>query len=186
MGKAPSPHRRRNVFIEKKFQTRFILKFCLLAVAGGLLTVGLVYLLASQATTVSIVDSRVVVRTTADFILPLLVQTVAVVVVAVGLVTIALTLLYSHKLAGPLYRFRKVLEALEEGDFSGNFNIRDFDQLQVLAEALNGAVTRNRERLAAAKQALDALEKKMEDGRADAFKAALRDARQRLDQFKTS
>ncbi|MGE5279317.1 MAG: hypothetical protein ACM3L6_01050 [Deltaproteobacteria bacterium] len=186
MAKAVFGHRRKIYFIEKQFQTRFILRFCLLAVAAGLVTVALVYLFASRAATVSIVDARVVVRSTADFILPVLTQTVAVVVVAVGLATIALTLFHSHKLAGPLYRFRKVLETLEAGDFSAGFSIRDLDQLQTLADALNGVVARNKERLAGAKEALAALEKHVDEGRLDAAKAALRDVRQKLDQFKTS
>ena len=197
MDKTPSQHRRRNYFIEKKFQARFILKFCSLVAAGGLLTVGLVYFLASRATTVSIVDSRVVVRSSADFILPLLVQTVAVAAVAVALATIALTLFSSHKIAGPLYRFKRVLEALEEGDFSRGFSIRDLDQLQIVADSLNQVVVRNKEQLLAVKEAFGALERKLEEGAAEArpedqrrrideARAALSEAKKKLDYFKTS
>jgi len=194
MDKTPSLQRRRNYFIEKKFQAQFILKFCCLAMAGGLLTVGLVYLLASRATTVSIVDSRVVVRSTADFILPVLAQTVAVAVVAVGLATIVLTLFSSHKIAGPLYRFKRVLEDLEEGDFSKGFSIRTLDQLQVLADSLNEVVIRNKERLLALGEAFAALETKLEeaqqarpqDQRLHEARAALSEAKNKLHSFKTS
>jgi len=75
--------RRKNYFIDKSFQTRFILKFCSLVIAGGLLTVGLLYCLARQSTTVAFMNSRVVVKTTADFILPILIQTAAIVVIIV-------------------------------------------------------------------------------------------------------
>ena len=197
MDSTPSQYRRRNYFIEKKFQARFILKFCSLAAAGGLLTVGLVYFLASRATTVSIVDSRVVVRSTADFILPVLVQTVAVAAVAVALATIVLTLFSSHKIAGPLYRFKRVLEALEEGDFSRGFSIRNLDQLQIVADSLNQVVVRNKEQLLAVKEAFGALERKLEEGAAEArpedqrrrideARAALSEAKKKLDYFKTS
>jgi len=139
-------HRRKNYFIEKKFQAKFILKFCLLVIAGGLLTVGILYFLASRSTTVAFVNSRVVVKTTADFILPILIQTVAVVVIITGLATIFVTLFVSHKIYGPLYRFKKVMEKLAEGDFSEDFRLRHSDQLRELADTFNNMIAKLRER----------------------------------------
>lgn len=137
-------YKRRIYFIEKQFQTRFILKFCAIVAIGGLLTIGIIYLLAMQSTTVSFINSRVVVRTTADFILPILIQTVVIVMIIVSLATIVVTLFVSHKIAGPLYRFKKVIKALEEGDFSEDFRIRLHDQLQDLAGAFNNMITKTR------------------------------------------
>ena len=189
-------HHRRNYFIAKKFQATFILKFCSLVILGGLLTIGLVYFFASQATTVSIVNSRVMVRSTADFILPLLIQTVAVVIILVGLATILVALLFSHKIAGPLYRFKKVLEQLEGGNFSSTFSIRNFDQLQVLADSLNQVVVKNREQLALLKKVLGTLENKLDKLTASAsdeqkihiseLKSVVLDAKNKLDYFKTT
>jgi methyl-accepting chemotaxis protein len=130
-------YRRRIYFIEKKFQTKFIVRFCLLVIVASVLTGGLLYLLTARSTTVSIVDSRVVVRTTADFLLPLLVQTVIVATVVVGIASVFFTMVASHKIAGPVYRFKKVMQALGEGDFSRGFHIRQYDQLQELANDFN-------------------------------------------------
>ena len=140
-------YRRRIYFIEKNFQTKFILKFCVLIIFAGLLTMGILYLLAMQSTTVSIANSRVVVRTTADFLLPILIQTVIVVTIIVGFATIMITLLVSHKIAGPLYRFKKVMEVLREGDFSSDFRIRRLDQLQKLADEFNNMIRTVRQQL---------------------------------------
>ncbi|MDP6686286.1 MAG: hypothetical protein QGI05_04970, partial [Candidatus Omnitrophota bacterium] len=85
-------YKRRTYFIDKKFQTKFILKFCALVAVGGFLTIGILYCLAVQSTTVSFVDSRVVVQTTADFILPILLQTVLIVMIVVSFATIFITL----------------------------------------------------------------------------------------------
>lgn len=140
-------HKRRIYLIEKSFQVKFILKFCGLVVFGGLLTIGLLYLLAMQSNTVSFVNSRVVVRATSDFILPILIQTVAVVIIIVGLATVMVTLLFSHKIAGPLYRLKKVLKDLEGGDFSSDFHIRHLDQLQDLADTFNNTINKTRDRI---------------------------------------
>lgn len=147
MDKKPACNKRRNYFIDKEFQTRFIFRFCLLVILSGLLTFGILCLLGRESTTVSIVDSRVVVRSTSDFLLPILIQTILIVMVIVGLATIAVTLFFSHKIAGPLYRFKKVIEALKAGDFSSSACIRKQDQLQDLAVKLNLMIEKVRDQV---------------------------------------
>ncbi|MFA5145723.1 MAG: methyl-accepting chemotaxis protein [Candidatus Omnitrophota bacterium] len=154
--------RRKQYFIEKEFQVKFILKFCALVAVGGLLFIGILYFLLMQSTTVSIVNSRVVVRTTADFILPVLVQTVVIVTIIVSLATIAVTLFISHKIAGPLYRFKKALQELENGDFSSDFRLRHLDQLQELAGVFNSMVKKIREELKELKDNSVSLKDKLE------------------------
>ena len=155
--------KRRIYFIEKRFQTNFILKFCVLVAIGGLLTIGILYFLAMRSTTVSFVNSRVVVRTTADFILPILIQTVAIVTVLVGLATIVVTLFVSHKIAGPLYRFKKVMQALAEGNFSDDFHIRHLDQLQDLADVFNVMISKIRTELKTLKDNFRSLKEKLDN-----------------------
>ena len=150
-------------FIEKSFQVKFILKFCALVVLGGLLTIGLLYLLAMQSTTVSFVNSRVVVRTTADFILPVLIQTVAVVSVIIGFATVIVTLFVSHKIAGPLYHIKKAMQGLGEGDFSQDFHIRHLDQLQDVADAINNSINKMREKMQVFKNGSENLKKCLDD-----------------------
>jgi len=135
-------NRRRNYFIERSFQTRFILKFCMLVVAGGLLTIGILYFLALRSTTVSIINLSVVVKSTADFLLPILIQTVLVVMVLLSIATIIVTLFVSHKIAGPLYRIKKAMHDLGEGDFTTQITLRRLDQLKNLAEEFNSMVNK--------------------------------------------
>ncbi len=138
---------RKNFFIDKKFQTDFILRFCLLVVVTGTFFMALIYVLAGKETTVSFVNLRVVVQTTADFIYPLLLQTLIVSTVVVGLATIAITLFVSHGIAGPSYRFKKILNALGEGDFSMGCKVRPKDSLKDVAGALDGMIDQVRKKL---------------------------------------
>ena len=155
-------YKRRQYFIDRKFQSDYIIKFCALVVLGGLLTIGLLYLLAMRSTTVSIVDSRVVVRSTADFLLPLLVQTVAVVTILIGIAVMVVAVLLSHKIAGPLYRFQKEIKNLENGDFTTEFRIRKMDQLQDLAENFNQMIKKTREELTQLKTNFISLKEKID------------------------
>lgn len=163
MEEAKRTYKRRNYFIEKKFQTNFILKFCTLVAVGGLLTIGILYLLAMKSTTVSVVNSRVVVRTTADFILPILIQTVVIVTIIVSLAAMIVALFVSHKIAGPLYRFKKVIQALTEGDFSSDFRIRHLDQLQDIADVFNKMIARVRSELKSLKDNFYSLKEKLDN-----------------------
>lgn len=156
-------YQRRNYFIDKKFQGRFIGKFSALVLMGGVLTIAVLYQLGTQSKTVAIENSRVVATTTADFILPLLVQTVIIVTVVVGITAALLTLLASHRISGPLYRFRKVLEALEQGDFSSSeFHIRSGDQFHDLADEMNRMIRATRQEMARLKHSTVSLKQKLD------------------------
>jgi methyl-accepting chemotaxis protein len=128
---------------------------------AGLLTMGILYLFVFRSTTVSIINSRVVVRSTADFLLPLLLQTLLIVTILIGLATIVLTLLFSHKIAGPLYHFKKAIENLEQGDFSQDFHIRLNDQLKDLADKFNSMIGKTRFHIQVLKDNLKNLKEKL-------------------------
>ena len=132
-------------------------------------------------------NSRVVVKTTADFLLPLLAQTVLVVMIMVGVASIAVTLFISHKIAGPLYRFRKVIEAIAEGDFSSDFRIRKKDQLQDLAAAMNGMMQKTRGELKSlesdASRLKDAMGRISEADVAEEKRSALKDIRKAAEEL---
>jgi methyl-accepting chemotaxis protein len=129
-------HRRTHYFIDKDFQAKFIIKFCLLIVATSLLTGALIYYLNRQTTTVAFDDLRVVVKSTSDFILPIVLEVLAGVTLVVGVATIIIALLTSHKIVGPIYRLKIELDKIKHGDLSSSIHIRSKDQLQKVASDL--------------------------------------------------
>lgn len=138
-------NRRRTYFIGKKFQTKFIVKFCLLIISGALITGGTLYFLTMRSTTVVFENTCVAVKTTADFLLPVLIQTIIVTAVIIGIAAIFLTLLISHKISGPLYSFNKRIKSMGEGNLSGDYHIRKGDQLQEINKSLNETIKKLRE-----------------------------------------
>lgn len=159
---AKPSYRRRNVYIDKNFQTRFILKFCALVAVGAGLTIVALYLLLQQSTSVSFIQARVKVMTTADFILPIMIQTLLVVMGFVSLGAIAVTLVVSHKIAGPLFRFKQTFKDLASGNFSNQVRLRKGDQLGDVATDFNHMITVLRNQLIEAKKTLAALKADME------------------------
>ncbi|MFA7677427.1 MAG: methyl-accepting chemotaxis protein [Candidatus Omnitrophota bacterium] len=130
-------YKRRQYFIDRSFQTKFILRFCLVVIASALIIGGLVLFLSRNSTTVAIENTEVVVKGTADFILPVVVSTTLMVTLLSAIAVSLITLVTSHKIAGPLFRLKREIDFLKEGDLRRNFNIRSKDQLQNLSKSLN-------------------------------------------------
>lgn len=53
------------------------------------------------------------------------------------LVMAVVSIFISHKIAGPIYRFEKSAKAIEEGDLTLKFKLRQGDELKELADALD-------------------------------------------------
>ena len=128
--------RRRRYLIDKDFQISFIFKFCAIVILSSLIIGGGIFYLTRNSTTVSIENTRAIVKPTADFIFPVLALTVAVVAFFSSLVLTIMALIISHRIVGPLYRLRKEIEMLKEGDFTKQFQVRNKDHLKDLAKSL--------------------------------------------------
>ncbi|MBD3263858.1 MAG: HAMP domain-containing protein [Candidatus Omnitrophica bacterium] len=154
--------KRRNYFIDKNFQSRFILKFCTIVIISSLVVSGLLLYVGRDSTTVAIENTEVVVKNTADFILPVLIQTMIVVFIFSAAAVMILTLLVSHKISGPLFRLKREIDYLSGGDFRRNFNIRGNDQLKNFARGLEDMCTSLRLRHLTLKDRLTELKEYLE------------------------
>lgn len=154
---------RKKLLIDPSFQIQFISKFCTAVVITSLLVGGFVYLLTRNSTTVAIENTKVVVKPTADFILPSLIMTVLIVAVVAGLGVLVLALFVSHTIAGPVFRLQREVDLMKEGDMVRDFHIRNKDQLQTLAQSLGLMVDTFRAKHIALREAYDALAHYLEE-----------------------
>ncbi len=60
---------------------------------------------------------------------------------------VLLTIFFSHKVAGPVYRFEKVCNNIIKGIYTDEIRLRQGDEMQNLARLLNEALKCTRERL---------------------------------------
>ena len=130
-------NRRRNYYIDKKFQTYFILKFCVLVLVGSFISGFIIYAMSKSTVTTTFVNSRLAIQSTADYILPAVFLASLVVIAIIGIATIAVTLFTSHKIAGPLYRMDKDLQEVMNGNLKLRFNLRIGDEIKPLAASLD-------------------------------------------------
>lgn len=139
--------RRRQYFVKKDFQSEFIIKFCLLVLAGIIISTGLLLILSQGTLTSTFQNSRLVIQNTALAILPAALLTNLITLALIILATIFVVLFISHKIAGPLYRFEKELKRISEGDLSQEIRLRKKDQITDIAKGLNLMTSSFREKL---------------------------------------
>ncbi|MFA5410661.1 MAG: hypothetical protein WC321_02210 [Candidatus Omnitrophota bacterium] len=180
-------NRRRNYFIKKKFQMDFILKFCGLVVAGSIISGGIIFLMSKSTLTTAFENSRLVIKSTADFVMPAVLLGSCVVVLLVGLATIFITLFTSHKIAGPLYRMEQDVKDVAVGNLKMKFHLRQGDELKGMAESLEAMARNLQSRIAAIKSGFAELESViifLNRDDTQGAKAILEKIKQELDSFK--
>lgn len=155
-------YRRRIVYIHKTFQRKFILKFCIIALCAMMAASLLVYFFSKNTLTATYRYHHLALQRTGEAIMPALVVTNLVVLLAFLGVTIAVTLYVSHKIGGPLYRLGRSLENIGSGDLSFSVNLREHDQLGDFAATLNGTIENLRERVVQIQEEIDGLKMKTE------------------------
>jgi methyl-accepting chemotaxis protein len=131
---------RKNYFVKKEFQFRFILKFCLILLIGVVISTGLLFLFSQDTLTSSFDQSRLVIKSTGLAILPSVLYTNLITLGLITLATIIVTLLVSHKIAGPMFRFEKELKEIGAGDLTRRVTLRERDQVTDMADRLNNMI----------------------------------------------
>jgi methyl-accepting chemotaxis protein len=131
------PYQRNIVYIDKPFQRRFIIKFCLIAVVAMLLASLILYFLSKDTTTATYRYHHLSLNETSQVILPAMVFTNIIVLVGLIAATILVTLYVSHKISGPLHRVGSVLEEIGGGNLNVGIEFRQRDQLKGLVPQIN-------------------------------------------------
>ena len=149
--------KRQVYYIKKEFQGKMIMEFCMLAIIGFIAFAEIIYLFSANSTTAAFENSRFVIKSTSEFILPLLVISLVFVVVAVGLATAYVVKHFSHSIAGPLFRFEKHLEHVENGDLSKVISLRTSDELRDLEDKFNSMTVGLKMKIKEIKRGVDEL-----------------------------
>jgi len=115
----------------------FVLKFCGLVALGCVIFGVALYVLSKNTLTTSFENSRLVVKSTADYLLPGLLLGGVVVGILTALATSIMVLFMTHRVVGPAYRFEKYAKKIGSGELSSNLTIRKKDQFQSLVAVFN-------------------------------------------------
>ncbi len=142
----PPASKRRNVFIKKAFQTRFIVGAIGLILLSSLSSALLIYWITGSDLQSQSQSAHTNIVTAWERLgLSILLGNIVAIIVT-GAVGVSSVLYASHKIAGPLYRFETLCREIGAGNLDAVTQLRDDDQLQELAQAFSGMVGKLRVR----------------------------------------
>ena len=140
-------NRRKTYVIEKNFQTRFILRFILVIVGATLLSTGAllgVFYFKFQFGGADINNLIIMITPEGTTDVSSLFTTVLIPILAANLLILCIivpySLVYSHKVAGPVYRFEKSLDLILEGRLDFMIKLRKKDEFKNIAEKMNSLI----------------------------------------------
>ena len=129
------PYRRRQYFIRKEFQLRYIglILFVMLfsaIIAGYTIYYNSWALLGTKLANVYPQGQLVSIFRSVNI-------RFAGTMIFVSMLCIGIAIIASHRIAGPVYRIMKFMETLTAGDYSQRIRLRKGDELKDLAESIN-------------------------------------------------
>ncbi|MEK6680117.1 MAG: methyl-accepting chemotaxis protein [Nitrospirota bacterium] len=127
----------RQYFIKKEFQSKFIIKFCLIVILGTIISGIILFAYTNQRLGNTYLESLNALKVLNDNLISNLIYTSLITVIFISIVTIVITLFASHKIAGPLYRLERSTEAIGNGNFMLETRLRENDEITGVASALN-------------------------------------------------
>jgi methyl-accepting chemotaxis protein len=148
---------RKIIFIDKRFQGEFILKFVSLLLVGTAVFVLAAYLILNRRLEDTYYSAHFAIKSTGEMLLPTLLALSGVFIVVLGAAAVVITLYVSHHIAGPLYAIRRYLENVAQGDLDFKPKLRLNDQTTPLAESLAHALETLNSRLVAVRLGADAM-----------------------------
>ncbi len=140
---------RKNYFISRKFQSKFIVEFCILAIIGLAVSAGLLfaYLQYKGTVTTAFVNSRLSIVSTADYILPIVIMVAVITMILVSIATAISVMYLSHRIAGPLFSITKNLKKVAAGDLSFKLRLRSTDEIKNVVDTINETTESIREHI---------------------------------------
>lgn len=140
-------NRRRRFIIEGNFQTRFILRFVLVIVSATLLSSGAllgVFFFKYQYGGADLSNLIIMVTpegtTDVSSLFEIMLIPILVANLLVLCIVIPYSLIYSHKIAGPIYRLEQSLELLLRGEMDFIIVLRRKDEFKYLANKMNALI----------------------------------------------
>jgi len=134
MSKRP---KRKKLFIKKEFQTDFSIKFLILIALESVLAIALFVYFSRGTVITGYSGTELVIAKTGEYFLPTVLLANLAIIGVTAIAGFIVMVAYSHKIAGPLYRFEKSIDEMASGDLTSRFTLRANDQLEELASRIN-------------------------------------------------
>ncbi|MBI5640010.1 MAG: methyl-accepting chemotaxis protein [Nitrospirae bacterium] len=164
--------RRRNYFIKKELQGKYIFSFFIFVIAGSFFFTAIFSLLSANTLTIAYKHSSLQLGKTPIILLTEILRAHWIFIITGGLLVILISVFLTHRFAGPVYRFEKSLEEMNRGNFSLEIRLRNKDEAKELASMINALNVMLSSRIAELRSLSDAAYDHLENASRSAEKTA--------------
>ncbi len=154
---AKKTFKRKKILVDKEFQAKFVFNVYLAIVIMVILLGILIVYMSSQEMTGSVYSKITTIRSTNQIILPLVLK-ISIGVLIIAFIFVGIKFLkFSHKIAGPMFRFKRTLQSIKEGDLTTYIKFRKKDELQDVALLLSETIKELNRRITKIRKNTDSL-----------------------------
>jgi len=130
---------RRKILVDKKFQTSFITYSLIVLLVIIIITSVLIIYSTSRQITGSVYSKIVQLKDTKEIIIPSVIKIGIIILLLAGGFLLFNLLMYTHRIVGPMVRFKRCLKNLGNGDFTTFIKFREKDKMQELGNILSAS-----------------------------------------------
>jgi len=129
--------RRRNYFIKKDLQGKYMFSFFVFVIAGSIIFTLIFSLLSSDTLTIVYEDYNLKIGKTPIMLLKEILSAHWIFIVVGGLAVVILSMFLTHRFAGPIFRFEKSIDEITNGNLNFQIKLREKDEGKELANKIN-------------------------------------------------
>ena len=133
--------RRRNFFIKKELQGKYIFSFFIFTIGGSIIFTLIFSLLSANTLTVIYDNYNLRIGKTPLILLKEILSAHWIFIVTAGIFIVVISMFLTHRFAGPMFRFEKSVEEMVKGNFDFQIRLREKDEGKELAELMNRLIT---------------------------------------------
>jgi len=152
--------RRKNYFIKRDFQGKYIFSFFIFfifVIAGSYLFTVIFSFLPLNTMTIVYKDYNLHLGKTPFVLLKEILRAQWIFIVTCGVLVVVASMFFTHRVAGPLYRFERSVDEMTKGNFNFEIRLRSKDEAKELAKLLNEFNTALSSRVREARDLADAV-----------------------------
>lgn len=133
--------KRRNYFIKKELQGKYIFSFFLFVITGSIIFTLIFSLLSADTLSIVYENNKLQIGKTPLILLKEILGAHWIFIIAGGIAVVILSMFLTHRFAGPIYRFERSVEELIKGNFAFQITLRTKDEGKELADKINELIT---------------------------------------------
>jgi len=129
--------KRRNFFIKKELQGKYIFSFFIFVILGSILYTAIFSMLSSNTISIVYKDNNLMIGRTSSILFMEMLKANWILILSGGIIVVIISVFLTHRFAGPIYKFERTIDGMALGNLDFHIRLRKHDEGKDLAEAIN-------------------------------------------------